>query len=79
MLREMGEEYILNSSDPDFLDKLSDLAKSLKATVCLEAVAGNLTGQIMSKMPSKSVTILYGLLSEQPIGAIDPLILIGRD
>jgi hypothetical protein len=32
----------------------------------------------MSKMPQGSVCIIYGLLSEEPIGDIDPLLLIGR-
>ena len=30
-------------------------------------------------MPSKSICILYGLLSEQAIGDVDPLLLIGRN
>jgi hypothetical protein len=38
-----------------------------------------MTGQVMSKMPSKSICILYGVLSEQPIGDVDPLLLIGRN
>jgi len=38
-----------------------------------------MTGLIMSKMPSNSICILYGLLSEQPVGDIDPLLLIGRN
>ena len=64
LLKELGAEHILNSSEPDFLEKLGDLAKSLKATVCFEAVAGELTGQVLSKMPFKSICYLYGLLSE---------------
>ena len=33
----------------------------------------------MSKMPSKSIAIVYGVLSEQPVGDVDPLLLIGRN
>lgn len=69
----------MNSSEPDFLEKLTELAKKLKATVCFESVAGNLTGQIMSKMPFNSKCILYGCLSEQPVGDIEALVLIGRN
>ena len=36
-----------------------------------------MTGQVMSKMPSKSICIVYGVLSEQPIGDVNPLLLIG--
>ncbi len=51
----------------------------MRATVCFEAIGGKTTGQLMSKMPSGSTCILYGLLSEQNIGDIDPLLLIGRN
>ncbi|CDW78288.1 zinc-binding dehydrogenase family protein [Stylonychia lemnae] len=79
LLQDQGAENILNSSDPDFLDRLGELAKKLKATVCFEAVAGDLTGEIMSKMPFKSTCIVYGCLSEQPVGGIESLVLIGRN
>ena len=51
----------------------------MRATICFEAIAGDTTGQIMSAMPSNSKCIMYGCLSEQPIGEIDPLLLIGRN
>ena len=79
ILKDLNAEYILDSRDPNFLQELGDLAKQLRANICFEAVAGTLNGQIMSKMPSGSTCILYGLLSEQPVGEIDPLILIGRN
>jgi NADPH:quinone reductase-like Zn-dependent oxidoreductase len=78
-LQELGAEYILNSTDAGFEERLAELAKQLRATVCFEAVAGKMTGQVLSRMPSNSVCIIYGLLSEQPIGDIDPLLLIGRN
>ncbi len=79
ILKDLGAEHVLNSSDADFFEKLQDLAKKLRATVCLEAIGGKFTGQVMSRMPSGSTCILYGLLSEQAIGDIDPLLLIGRN
>lgn len=75
----MGCEHILNQSDPEFLEKLASLAKKLKATVCFDAIAGKISGQILSKMPFKSTCIVYGCLSEQDIGEIDPIVLIGRN
>jgi NADPH-dependent curcumin reductase CurA len=60
----MNCEHILNSSDPDFLDQLTEIAKKFKANVCFEAVAGDLTGQILNRMPFNSRLILYGCLSE---------------
>lgn len=44
ILKEMGCEYILNSSDPDFFENFGELAKKMKATVCFEAIAGSFTG-----------------------------------
>lgn len=44
ILKEVKAEYILNSSEPDFEEKLGELAKKLRATVCLEAIAGTTTG-----------------------------------
>ena len=79
ILKDLGAEHILNSSEPDFLDQLGELTKKLKATVCFEAVAGTITGDIMSRMPFGSKCIVYGCLSEQPVGGIDALTLIGRN
>ena len=79
ILKDLGAEHVLNSTDADFLDKLRDLSKQLRATVCLEAIGGKFTGTVMSCMPAGSTCILYGLLSEQAIGDIDPLLLIGRN
>ena len=79
ILQDLGAENILNSTDADFPQKLQDLAKQLRATVVLEAIGGKMTGQILSKMPSNSTCMLYGCLSEQPVGDVDPLLLIGRN
>lgn len=78
-MKELGAEHVLNSSDSDFLDRLGALIRELKASVCLEAVAGELTGLVMSKMPTKSTCIVYGLLSEDYVGHIDATLLIGRE
>ena len=63
-MKDLGAEHVLNSSEPDFFEKLQELAKRLRATVCLEAIGGKFTGQVMQRMPSGSICILYGLLSE---------------
>ena len=67
VLKEMGAEHVLNSSEPDFDKELSKLVKRLNATVCFEAISGTATGQIMKAMPPKSISIVYGLLSEEKI------------
>jgi NADPH:quinone reductase len=60
----MGAEHVLNSSEPGFDESLRKLVKRLNATVCFEAICGTTTSQIMKAMPPKSITIVYGLLSE---------------
>ena len=44
---EHGQKYVLNSTSEGFLDELKALAKELKATVLLDAVAGDQLGQLL--------------------------------
>ena len=57
---------------------MAALAKELKATTYLDAVAGDQFGRILECLPSRSTAYVYGALSEQGPGEIDPLLLIGR-
>jgi NADPH:quinone reductase len=57
---------------------LKERAKELKATLFLDAVAGEMTGKTLECLPSRSTLLFYGALSEKPISEIDPLLLIGR-
>jgi len=50
----------------------------MQAKTLIECVGGELTGKLMECLPSRSTCIVYGCLSEEGIGAIDPLVLIGR-
>jgi len=43
-LKLIGAKHVLNQTDEDFLLKLKSLSNELEATVCLECVAGDLTG-----------------------------------
>jgi NADPH:quinone reductase-like Zn-dependent oxidoreductase len=52
--------------------------KEMKAKVLLDCVGGDLTGQLIENMPSKSNCIIYGSLSGGKMGQIDPLKIIGR-
>ena len=77
-LKALGSEYILNSTDPDFEEQLTKLAKDLRATAALDAIAGQATGQLLRCMPYGSRCYVYGALAEKDICDIDPLLLIGR-
>lgn len=67
ILRSIGAEHILNSNDKNFESNLKKLSKKLEATVLLDAVAGELSFQILAALPYGSKMISYGALSEQSI------------
>lgn len=66
-LHELGSEHVLNSSDPRFERQFLILAKKLSATICLDAVAGEVAGTILTLMPYGSTLLSYGALSEENI------------
>ncbi len=63
MLRLLGAEYVLNSSLPTFDADLRRAAAQLGATLAFDAVAGPMTGQLLSAMPPGSQVLIYGGLS----------------
>jgi NADPH:quinone reductase len=63
-LQQLGARHVLNSSEPDFADRLAELCAGLKATLAFDAVAGDLTGQVLGAMPASGHVIVYGALSE---------------
>ncbi|NJO07159.1 MAG: zinc-binding dehydrogenase [Chloroflexaceae bacterium] len=65
MLKEQGAPYVLNSSAPDFERQLGELSHQIKATIALDAISGQMTGQLLNAMPHTSEVIVYGALSEQ--------------
>ena len=79
LLRSLGAEHVLNSSDADFDDQFQSVSAELHATVAFEAVAGDLSGTVINLMPPSSTVYVYGALSEEACGNIDPIELIFRD
>ena len=73
LLKGLGAEHVLNSSHDRFVPELKAIAARLKATACFEAVAGGMTGTVLNAMPPGSTAYLYGALSEEPCGEIDPI------
>lgn len=67
LLRSLGAQHVLDSSHPDFFPNLRDLARRLKATLLLDAIAGDLTRQLLQAAPPRSTVMLYGNLSMKPI------------
>ena len=76
--KEYGCEYVLNSNAEGFKEEFTRLAKELRVNTMLECVGGDMTGELLECMPSRSKIVFYGCLSEQGPAKIDPLLLIGR-
>ncbi len=66
LIRSLGGQHVLNSTDPDFEDRFHILTKRLKATLLLDAVGGELTGQLIKASPFGSNVVSYGFLSAEP-------------
>lgn len=62
LLREIGGQHIVNSSSAAFEEGLRRKAHELGATVCFDAVGGDLTGTVLSALPDGSTLFQYGLL-----------------
>lgn len=67
LLRTMGAQYVLNSSDPDFHARLRKLSSQLKATLILDPVAGDQAQRLLDVAPDGSTLLIYGTLSGQRI------------
>jgi len=61
---QAGALAALDSTKDDFRAKLQELTTKHKATVAFDAVAGQLTGDVLSAMPNGSKIYVYGGLSE---------------
>jgi NADPH2:quinone reductase len=75
LLRSKGAQHVLDSTAPDFDERLGELCTELNATVGFDAVAGELTGRMLIAMPAGARVIVYGALSGEGC-LVDPRSLI---
>jgi NADPH:quinone reductase-like Zn-dependent oxidoreductase len=75
LLRKMGAEHVLNSSDPAFDASLADLCHRLGASIGFDAVAGEMSARVLRAQPRGSRLLVYGALSLEA-SQIDPASLI---
>jgi NADPH:quinone reductase len=75
LLRGMGAEHVLDSSDAGFDAALSEMCGRLSATIGFEAVSGELTGRVLRAQPPGSRLLVYGALSVEAC-QVDPSSLI---
>ena len=75
LLRGLGAEYVVNSSEPEFDTRLHGLCHQLGASIGFDAVAGEMSARILRAQPQGSRLLVYGALSLQASQA-DPASLI---
>jgi NADPH:quinone reductase len=75
-LRKRGSRYVLNSSDPSFLESLTDLSHQLNATVLFDSVCSEDLHKMIGALPVKSSVIIYGNLTGADQIMINPRNLI---
>jgi NADPH:quinone reductase len=66
LLTQMGGKHVLDSSSPKFKEQLSDVFQKLNVTLALDAVGGEMTGNLLSALGKGGRVIVYGALSGQP-------------
>ena len=79
MLKSMGSEYVLNSSDPSFIEDLSILSYKLEATILFDSVCSSQLSEIIGVLSEGSRVIIYGNLTGVDFIIINPRDLIDRD
>lgn len=72
-LMKEGAEYILNSSDENFVTDLTVLTNDLNARIAFDAVGGSMPALFLQAMPTDSEVVVYGGLSGLKITDIDPM------
>src|ERR1022692_2214362 len=75
LLRKMGAEHVLNTSDPGFDASLAGLCHRLGASIGFDAVAGEMSARVLRAQPRGSRLLVYGALSLEA-SQIDPASLI---
>ncbi len=76
LLQNLGAEIVLNSASENFEKALKSEAERLHATIAFDAVAGTMTGLMLSALPNHAKVVVYGALSGSNCANISPLGLI---
>lgn len=63
LVQARGGEFVLNSSDPDFVARLGELTKKQSATLLLDAISGDITQKLIDAALYDSTILLYSRLA----------------
>ncbi len=75
LLKELGDEIVLNETSPDFPEQLKEVSQRLGATIAFDPIGGESTGQLVDALPKGSQIVVYGALSLED-ARVDPKKLI---
>jgi NADPH:quinone reductase-like Zn-dependent oxidoreductase len=78
VVRSRGGEYVLDSSEPDFLERLREVAQRLKATLFLDAIGGEMTQQLADAAPHGSSILIYSNMARQDSRVV-PFVILVKD
>jgi NADPH:quinone reductase-like Zn-dependent oxidoreductase len=68
----MGHRLVLDSSQPDFEQKLHDTCKRYDVTIAFDALGGAATGLLSRSMPAGGKVVVYGGLDNGLCSGLDP-------
>ncbi|MFD2561557.1 alcohol dehydrogenase catalytic domain-containing protein [Aquimarina rubra] len=75
LLKAQGAEIVLNSNGVGFEQQLYDACHETNTHIAFDAVAGQLTNQLLKAMPPNSKVIVYSALSKQTVQASPDLLI----
>jgi NADPH:quinone reductase-like Zn-dependent oxidoreductase len=79
LLKAQGATVALNSSDADFDKQLHDACHQYDAHLAFDAVAGEMTGQLLNALPENSTVTVYSCLSRKsPETVVDQIVFRGK-
>lgn len=67
ILKQIGADYVINTSDKDWQKQLKKYAHELDAKICFECIGGDIGSKILSAMPYGSTIYNYGNLLFKPL------------
>lgn len=67
ILNSINAEYILNSTDNDFDEKLKELANKFNIKLAFDAIGGPQTNTILQALPNNSTIVVYAKLDKSNI------------
>ncbi|MBN3034984.1 MAG: zinc-binding dehydrogenase [Bacteroidales bacterium] len=75
-LKDRGESYVLDVNSNEFETEFGKLIELHHPTTAFDAVAGEMTGLLLTALPPGSDVVVYGSLSGLPVTGINPMDLI---